>query len=124
MNLASIGFLILGAIIGLLALISVLSALKGTPVRGVKAFPAGEVPRVHEPAFRDTMELLSHAPLAYAHEVEIFTNGDQTYPRLWEDLKSARETITIQLYYCEPGKMADTFRDILLDRARDGVRIH
>ena len=123
MNLASIGFLVLGAIIGLLALISVLSALKGTPIRGVKAFPDGEAPAVHEPAFRDTMELLTHAPLAHAHAVEIFMNGDQTYPRLWDDLKAARKTITIQLYYCEPGRMADTFRDILLDRARAGVRI-
>jgi cardiolipin synthase len=124
MNLASIGFLILGAIIGLLALISVLSALKGTPVRGVKAYPSGDLPCVRDRAFRDTMELLSHAPLAHAHEVEIFINGDQTYPRLWDDLESARETITIQLYYCERGRMADALREILLDRARAGVRIH
>jgi cardiolipin synthase A/B len=57
------------------------------------------------------------------NHVEIFWNGDQTYPRLWADLRSARTSITLQLYYCEPGRMADEFQAILLDRARSGVRV-
>lgn len=123
MSLASIGFLVVGLILGFLALIGVLGALKGTPVRAVKPFGGGERPSVHEPAFRDTMEMLIHAQLAQAHDVELYINGDQTYPRLWADLKAARESITIQLYYCEEGRMADEFRDIIIERARAGVRV-
>jgi cardiolipin synthase A/B len=123
MSFASIGFLVLGLIVGLMALIGIMGALKGTPVRQVKAYAGGERPAVHDPAFRDTMEMLVHTQLAAAHEVEVFINGDQTYPRLWEDLKSAQESITVQLYYCEEGKMADTFRDILIERARAGVKV-
>ncbi len=123
MNFTNIGFLIVGVIGGLLALVGMLGALKGTPVRAVKSFGRGERPAVGDPAFRDTMEMLIHAQLAHAHSVEIFINGDETYPRFWDDLRGARESITIQLYYCEPGKMADTFRDILLERARAGVKI-
>lgn len=123
MNFTNIGFLILGIIGGLLALVGMLGALKGTPVRAVKSFGRGERPAVGDPAFRDTMEMLIHAQLAHAHSVEIFINGDQTYPRFWDDLRAARESITIQLYYCEPGKMADMFRDILIERSRAGVKI-
>ena len=123
MNFTNIGFLILGVIGGLLALVGMLGALKGTPVRAVKSFGRGERPAVGDPAFRDTMEMLIHAQLAHAHSVEIFINGDQTYPRFWDDLRAARESITIQLYYCEPGKMADMFRDILIERSRAGVKI-
>ncbi len=123
MSLSSIGFLVAGLILGLLALVGVMGALKGTPVRAVKAYGGGEKPAVHHPEFRDTMEMLIHAQLAHAHEVEIFINGDQTYPRLWEDLKAAKQSITVQLYYCEEGKMADTFREILSERARAGVRV-
>ena len=123
MNLASIGFLVLGVIGGLLALVGVLGALKGTPVRAVKPFGGGALPAVDDPAFRDTVEMLIHAQLAHAHTVEIFINGDETYPRFWEDLRAARESITVQLYFCEPGKMADTFHGILIERARAGVKI-
>jgi cardiolipin synthase len=123
MNFANIAFLVLGIIGGLMALVGLLSALKGTPVRAVKTFGGGECPPVHHPAFRDAMEMLIHAHLAPAHSVEIFINGDQTYPRVWDDLRAARDSITVQLYYCEPGRMADTFRDILIERAQAGVKI-
>ena len=50
-------------------------------------------------------------------------NGDATFPRLWEDLRSAQRSITLQLYYGAPGRMADTLNDILRDRAKAGVRV-
>ena len=50
-------------------------------------------------------------------------NGDETYPRLWEDLRSAKQSITLQLYYGAPGRMADTLGQILIERAKAGVRV-
>ena len=46
--------------------------------------------------------------LAPGNHVEVMLNGDGTYPRLWEDLRSAQRSITLQLYYGAPGRMADT----------------
>jgi cardiolipin synthase A/B len=69
------------------------------------------------------MELLSRTTLAPGHRVELFCNGDETYPRLWADLRLARSSITMQMYYCETGGMADTLREILVERARAGVRV-
>jgi cardiolipin synthase len=50
-------------------------------------------------------------------------NGDGTYAQLWEDLQSAQQSITLQLYYKNAGEMADTLGRILVDRTRAGVRV-
>ena len=36
--------------------------------------------------------------------VEQLLNGDGVYPRLWADLRSAKRTITVQMYYSLPGQ--------------------
>jgi cardiolipin synthase len=69
------------------------------------------------------MELLSKTDLLEGNSVEIFWNGDQTYPRLWADLRAAKRSITLQLYYNKPGRMADTLSEILIERARAGVKV-
>jgi cardiolipin synthase A/B len=123
MTFANVGFLILGILGGLLALIGFLDVVRGTPVRDVLPFGGGALPAVDEPGFRKTMELLSKTDLLEGNAVEIFWNGDQTYPRLWEDLRAAKRSITLQLYYNKPGRMADTLSEILIERARAGVKV-
>ena len=123
MSASNIGFLVGGLIVGVMALIGLLSAVKGTPVDHVKALGASELAGVENPAFRTALELVSRTTLHAGHDVEFFINGDETYPRLWADLRAARESLTLQLYYCEPGRMADAFREILVERARAGVKV-
>jgi cardiolipin synthase len=122
--MVTIVVIILGIIIvGFLTLSGVLSAVKGTPGCDVEAPGQDHVPGVSEPGFRRGMELLSRTTLHPGHAVEIFVNGDQTYPRLFGDLAAAKQVITMQMYYCEKGRMADTLRDTLIERARAGVEI-
>lgn len=126
-HLATIALVVGGILIGTLALIGLMDAVRDTPVRHVEAPGAGESntspPAVSEPMFRDTVELLSRTALAPGHCIEVFASGDETYPRLWEDLRGARQSITMQMYYCKPGRMADTLSEILTERARAGVRV-
>lgn len=61
--------------------------------------------------------------LGPGNRVEVTQNGDGTFPRLWQDLRGARQWITLQVYYGAPGRMADTLTDILRERARAGVRV-
>ena len=57
------------------------------------------------------------------NHVDVLTNGDGIFERLWSDLRSARHSITVQLYYAGPGTVADeTFR-ILAARARAGIDV-
>ena len=124
MNLPIVIAVVLGGlVVGLLLLVGLMSAVKGTPVRIVTCFQGDDCPGVRDPAFRSAMELLSRTSLAPGHAVEFFCNGDSTYPRLWDDLRAARHSITMQMYYCEAGGMADTLRDILVERAGAGVRV-
>lgn len=123
MTISSVAYLLFGLVAGLLAFIGLMSAVKGTPVHRVGSLPADAQPPTDSRAFRDAMELVSKTPLSPGHQVEIFTNGDQTYPRLWEDLRGARESITMQMYYCEAGRMADMLSEILIERARAGLKV-
>jgi cardiolipin synthase len=54
----------------------------------------------------------------------VLLNGEQTFPAIWKELRGAKQTITMQMYYSEPGKIADTLSAILQERARAGVSVH
>jgi cardiolipin synthase len=90
-------------------------------VRGVAAdgVPIG----IGEPEFPLMVTMMTGAWLSSGNRVEVMLNGDGTYARVWDDLRSAEESITLQLYYGAPGRMADTLRQILLERASAGVRV-
>src|SRR5690349_6055675 len=120
--MVNVGFLILGLLFGVLSLVGFLNAVRGTPVKKVKGF-LSDLPPVNDECFRVAMELTSHTTMVGGNQVEVFWNGDQTYPRLWEDLRGAKESITLQLYYNKPGRMADELSDILCERAKGGVKV-
>ena len=106
------------------ALIGFLSVTRGTPVSHVRA-PGDKdgPPSPSDSMFIPTLELLTQMHLAAGNNIEVFTNGNETYPALWRDLRAAKRSITLQMYYAQPGKVADTLREILIDRAKAGVRI-
>ena len=113
-----------GMIVLLFAAVGVLYVTRGTPVRRVRApGDAHGPPAVDDPAFPPTVELLTKTPLHAGHAVDIFACGDELYPRLWDDLRNARRSVTLQLYYCQPGRMADEFADLVLERAAAGVHV-
>ena len=108
----------------LLALIGILSVTRGTPVSHVRAIgdPTG-LPGVTDSLFARTFELYTGTHLEPGNDAEILSNGDGTYPRVWQDLRSAKQTITIQMYFAKPGAVADTFSKYLRERARARVRV-
>ena len=113
-----------GLLILLFAAIGVLYVTRGTPVRRVRApGDAHGPPAVGEPSFAPTVELLTKTPLHHGHAIDIFACGNELYPRLWDDLRRAQRSLTLQLYYCQPGRMADELIEIVLERAAAGVRV-
>ena len=115
---------VLTLVVLLFAFIGLLYLTRGTPVRRVRAPGDSDGPPAPaDPCFAQTVELLTKTTLAEGHSVDVFTCGDELYPQLWEDLRHARHSITLQLYYCKPGRMADEFAEIVIDRAKAGVRV-
>ena len=105
------------------ALIGILTLTRGTPVQSVVTIgKGGEPPAVTDSVFSRTMELYTGLRLSPGNRVELVNNGD-VYPRLWADLRAAKQTITVQMYYSQPGAVADTMAKILSERARAHVRV-
>ncbi|HSJ65327.1 MAG TPA: phospholipase D-like domain-containing protein [Gemmatimonadaceae bacterium] len=119
-----IGLVAAGGFLLFLAYIGLLYSTRGTPITSVRSV-GGEAgaPGVGDPQFLRTVELLTNATLKEGNAIEVAINGDQTYPRLFEDLQSAQRSIALQFYFMNPGRLADRLKDVLLDRARAGVRI-
>jgi cardiolipin synthase len=106
------------------ALIGFLQVTRGTAVRHVRGVAAdGATIGVNEPEFALMATMATGAWLSAGTRVEVTQNGDGTFPRLWEDLRLARQSITLQVYYGAPGRMADTLTEILRERALAGVRV-
>jgi cardiolipin synthase A/B len=119
-----IGRWTLAIVLLLFAFIGFLTVTRGTAVRHVRGVGADGSPVAPiEPQFPVSVAMLTGATLAPGNRVEIALNGDGTYARLWDDLRSARESITIQMYYGQAGQTADALRQILLERAAAGVRV-
>src|SRR5688572_22396522 len=97
-----------------LAVIGFLHLTRGTAVRHVPGVGTDGVPiSVSEAEFPLMATMTTGAWLAPGNHLEVMLNGDGTYPRLWEDLRSAQRSITLQLYYGAPGRMADMLGQIL-----------
>lgn len=62
------------------------------------------------------------APLV-ARDIEIFPKGEDYFPRLLEDLRSAKETINMQYFIWEEDELTDKIVNILMDRLDAGVEI-
>ncbi len=123
--LTSILFWVAVILVLVAAGIGVAYLTRGTAVKHVRGFgPDGApIPPSH-PSFPLSVGLLTGSALLPGTCLELALNGDGTFPRLWEDLRSAGRTVTIQLYFMNPGGVADTLRDILVERAAAGVRIY
>jgi cardiolipin synthase len=117
------GIIVLSLVTLVFAVVGVLYLTRGTPVATVRTFGDGAPPGVGEPLFRRTLELLSGMTLRQGNDIDVLTNGDQTFARLWDDLRSAKKSITVQFYYCLPGQVATRMKDILIERARAGVQV-
>ena len=81
-------------------------------------------PAVSDPRYVSALALLTAAHLAAGNRVEVLTNGDGTFPRLWADLRAARRSITVQMYYAAGGLVSDSTVRILAGRARAGVDVY
>ena len=113
-----IGGILVCAVIGLLFI------TRGTAVQHVRGVGVDGVPMSPgEAEFPTTVAVLTGTPIVEGNRVELALNGDETFPRLWADLRSAQQLITVQMYYATPGRLADSLAAILAERARAGVRV-
>lgn len=111
----------LGVILGMVTALLVYALTINTPLEHVAL--ATPVPPAESPAFTRLLSLHTRTELSEGHQVEILLDGGGTFPPMWDDIRSARRSVHIQLYYCQPGAIADSLGAVLVDRARAGVTV-
>jgi cardiolipin synthase len=122
-RLERLGVVIVGILLCYLAFVGLLSITRGTPVQTVIAEgDRGGPPPPTDSLFARTMEMYTGVHIEPGTRVQAVNNGT-VYDSLWNDLRSAKQTITVQMYYSLPGKVADTLAAILKERARAKVRV-
>ena len=107
-RLGRVGLIVLTVAVLALALVGALTVTRGTPVGTVVTLSDSGPPPVTDSLFERSFELFTGTHIFAGNKVEEALNGDGTYPRLWADLHSAQRTITVQMYYSMPGRVADT----------------
>jgi cardiolipin synthase len=121
---ATIILIVIGIPLVLVALVGLPHLLRNTLVRNVLARePGGEPPGITSPHFKPAFALLTGSSVTAGNAVEVLTDG-ATFPRLWNDLRLARRSVTVQMYYAAQGAVADSVTRILAERARAGVDVY
>lgn len=112
------------AVVIVIALIGFLYITRGTAVRRVRAVGAdGQPVAPDEESFPLTVALLTGATLLPGNQIELVLDGS-VFPRLFEDLRSAKRSITVQMYYSLHGKVTKMLAEILSERARAGIQVY
>lgn len=63
------------------------------------------------------------SPLTGGNEVKLLINGENKFPEVLEALKNARHHIHIEYYIFEDGNIADQIKDVLVQKAKEGVAV-
>src|SRR5262245_35375938 len=107
LRLRRVGVVLATIVVLGLALIGLLSVTRGTPVRSVVTLGKSGPPPSRDTLFERTIELFTGMHIDPGNKATLLLNGD-VYARLWADLRGAQRTITVQMYYSLPGRVADT----------------
>jgi len=91
-----------------------------------KVLSVQEIPQIvlGEATFFPTIEAHTDASIVGGNRVEVLLNGDETFPAMLRDVKSAKSTITFAQYLYEDGSIARDLAAAFAERCRAGVSAH
>ncbi len=78
---------------------------------------------IHDADFLYTLQSTCQAALHRGNRVTIHTNGVQFYPAMIEAIRGARQSVNLECYIFQPGRIADQFIAALSERARAQVNV-
>lgn len=108
-----------------LALLGLPHLFRAAPLRlVVSPGDSAGLPSIGDGRFTVAVAALAGVGLEPSPTGQVLTDGGGTFPVLYQDLRSARRSITMQVYYKSGGAVADSVRRILVERARAGVSVH
>lgn len=151
-GLGTVGSWALGVLAAVLALalltaafVAITFAIRGTPVRRVRALDDrlgdgrggsasstrdadrhidGTSPlAARSEEFCEVAKVLCKTALAEGHRVRYFFAGDELFDALIADVASAQRLVTWHVFWFKPGRLAMLVANVLMERARAGVPV-
>ena len=102
--------------ISLITILFLVGCAKVLAVRNIPQVSVGDA------SFFRTIEAHTGAPIVAGNRIEVLLNGDQTFPRMLRDIKTAKATITFAQYLYEDGSIAHELAQAFAERCRAGVK--
>jgi cardiolipin synthase A/B len=95
------------------------------------AFRTGKQPRqeitplysASSPAFRASAGALLGSDFVPGNDITTLVNGTQIFPAMLDTIRSAKQTINFETYIFSDGKVGREFTEVLVERARAGVKV-
>lgn len=115
------------AVLGIVAVVLVASSILGGllgPTPKYKLTDPSGVPANDSDRFLQVVEALTDAQVNRTGTLEVLTNGPSFYPALLDAIKAAKQSVNIEAYIFQKGKIADQYVAALAERARAGVRVN
>lgn len=103
-----------------------LSLLCSSCIRGLRVEmrqPIDTLAAVGTHAFEQAATKAVQEPWVEGNHIDILVNGDEIFPSMLNDIKSAQRSITFETYLFMEGKMATQFVNAFCERAHAGVRV-
>ena len=79
-----------------------------------------------DPEYQPLVNLLRKgmaSPVSRAEDLKIFTSGQEKLESLMADIRAARKYIHMEYFYFRKGRMGTAFRELLMQKAREGVKV-
>ncbi|HEY4283354.1 MAG TPA: phospholipase D-like domain-containing protein, partial [Chthoniobacterales bacterium] len=78
---------------------------------------------VADPEFVGSALTLANPVLIDGNKIELLNNGDQYFPAMLDAMRTARKTINFEAFILYSDDTGRQFRDMLSQRARDGIEV-
>jgi cardiolipin synthase len=69
-------------------------------------------------------ERLTRIPCTAGNAVTLLIDGEQTFGAMMKAIAAAKDYVLIQFFIVEEGRLADSFFELLCDKAREGVDVY
>jgi len=115
------------AVLGIVALVLVASSLIGGLIGPTPKYELADrqgLPPNDSERFLQVLEALSDAQVNRTGTLEVLKNGPSFYPMELDAIRNATQSVNIEAYIFQKGKIADQYLSALTERSRAGVRVN
>jgi len=83
-----------------------------------------EVEIPEDDGFERAAQFLGGLPFTRGNELELLIDGDETFERIFEVIREAKEYVCVSFFIVKNDKLGTRFQEALIERAKAGVRVY